>query len=404
MGFEHHKPTDGAFIESSDGKFSHRMPERTVFMSLDHAHRKCEASSQQLETDSSPIQIGREEINMIERRTFIEGLGALGLSSVLFLKRAGAQPAPLSIVKGAYAAPGLSFAAIFIANRLDLWAKNAISARLNQVQGDPMSMVSLTNHEADFAGVASTAPIVGWSRGIKTLSIGAFTGSLVAQYTARKEWMSRVGVSSTSPLADKLKALRGARIGVATIGGGPAQYTRYLLRAAGIDPEQEAKIPAVGFGAARMAALRTNQVDLIFGDSPEADQVELEGFGELFLNCAREVPIFTEFPYTVALVSYDVANEQPDVVRHIVQTLGQANDLFRTNFGQVVDVLKQQFPSVLPKAIERSLERDRDSYPQGCRMTTAMWENNVTVAVETKTISTPLPTQEGTLWTNRFSA
>jgi len=341
---------------------------------------------------------------MIERRTFIEGLGALGLSSVLFLKRAGAQPAPLSIVKGAYAAPGLSFAAIFIANRLDLWAKNAISARLNQVQGDPMSMVSLTNHEADFAGVASTAPIVGWSRGIKTLSIGAFTGSLVAQYTARKEWMSRVGVSSTSPLADKLKALRGARIGVATIGGGPAQYTRYLLRTAGIDPEQEAKILAVGFGAARMAALRTNQVDLTFGDSPEADQVELEGFGELFLNCAREVPIFTEFPYTVALVSYDVANEQPDVVRHIVQTLGQANDLFRTNFGQVVDVLKQQFPSVLPKAIERSLERDRDSYPQGCRMTTAMWENNVTVAVETKTISTPLPTQEGTLWTNRFSA
>ena len=339
----------------------------------------------------------------MERRTVIKGLSALGLSSVPLLNRAGAQPAPLSIVKGAYAAPGLSFAAIFLANRLDLWAKNGISAQLNQVQGDPMSMVALTNYEADFAGVASTAPIIGWSWDIKTLSIGAFTGSLVAQYTARKGWLSRVGVSPTSALAEKLKAFRGARIGVATVGGGPAQYTRYLLRTAGLDPEQDVKILAVGFGAARMAALRTDQVDVTFGDLPEADQVELEGFGELFLNPAREVPIFKEFPYTVALVSSDFANDQPDVVRRIVQTLGQANDLFSKNFGQVVDVLKQQFASVPPKAIEQSLERDRSCYPQGCRMTPAMWENNVRVAVETKMISAPLPTQEGTLWTNRFA-
>jgi ABC-type nitrate/sulfonate/bicarbonate transport system substrate-binding protein len=339
---------------------------------------------------------------MMQRRSFIEALGALSLSSAVFIDRARAQSVAPTVVKGAYAAPGLSFAAIFLADRLGLWAKNGISTQLKQVQGDPLSMVALTNHEADFAGTASTAPIIGWSKDIKTLSIGAFTGSLVAQYTARKDWLSRVGVSPTAALVDKLRAFKGARIGVATIGGGPAQYTRYLLRTAGLDPEQDAKILAVGFGAARMAALRTNQVDVTFGDSPEADQVELEGFGELFLNCAQEVPIFKEFPYTVALVTPEFANKQPDTVRHIAQTLGQANDLFRTNFGQAVDVLKQQFASVPPKAIERSLERDRGSYPQACRMTTAMWEHNVKVTLETKMISAPLPTQEGTLWTNRF--
>jgi NitT/TauT family transport system substrate-binding protein len=339
----------------------------------------------------------------MERRTFLEGLGGVGLSSVLFTGRAGAQPSTPSVVRGAYAAPGLSFAAIFLATRLDLWAKHGVSAQLKQVQGDPLSMVALTNREADFAGTASTAPIIGWGRDIKTLSVGAFTGSLVAQYTARKDWLSRVGVSPTSTLADKLKAFRGARIGVATIGGGPAQYTRYLLRTAGLDPEQDVKILAVGFGAARMAALRTNQVDMTFGDSPEADQVELEGFGELYINCAQEVPIFKEFPYTVALVTPEFANDQPDVVRRIVQTLGEANDLFATDFGKAVDVLKQQLASVPPKAIERSLERDKSSYPRGCRMTPAMWENNIKVTLETKMISAPLPAQEGTLWTNKFS-
>jgi NitT/TauT family transport system substrate-binding protein len=345
--------------------------------------------------------------DMIERRNVIEGLGAIGamgVSAPFSLAPARAQPRAVASVKGVYAAPGLSFSAIFLADRLGLWAKHGISTELKQVQGGPLSMAALTNREANFAGVASTDPTVGWERGIKTLAIGAFTGSLAMQFTARNDWMARAGVSQTSPLIDKLKALKGARVGASTIGGGPAQYTRYLARTNGIDPERDMKILAVGFGAARMAALRTNQVDVTVGDAPEADQVALEGFGELFLNCARELPIFQEFPYTVALVTPAFANEQPEVVRGIARALGEANDMFQTKFGEVVDVLKRQFAGVPAKAIERALERDQDSYPRGCRMTRKMWENNIAVSVAAKMIVSPLPAQEGELWTNRFIA
>jgi NitT/TauT family transport system substrate-binding protein len=337
---------------------------------------------------------------MIERRQLIKGAGAAGFASALLIGRAGAQSLPLA--KGVYAAPGLSFSALFLADRAGLWEKNGVKAELKQAQGGPLTMVALTNKEAMFGGVASTDPVVAWDKGIKTIAIGAFTGSLAMQFTARKDWMSKVGVSPKSSLTDKLKALKGARVGASTIGGGPAQYTRYLARTVGLDPEHDMKILAVGFGAARMAALRTNQVDLTCGDAPEADQVELEGFGELFLNCPHEVPIFKEFPYTVALVTPEVANEQPDLVRKVAQTLGQANDMFATRFGEAVDILKQQFATVPAKAMEKALERDRDAYPRACRMTTTMWENNIKVAVDTKMISKALPTAEGQLWTNKF--
>jgi NitT/TauT family transport system substrate-binding protein len=339
----------------------------------------------------------------MERRQFLKSAGLVGLASSLHLRRGYAQ-GTLPVIKGVYAAPGLSFAALFLAQRAGLWEKNGVTAEMKQVQGGPMSMVAVTNGEATFGSVASTDPVVGWGKGIKTLVVGAFTGSLVMQYTARKDWLSRVGVSPTSSLADKLKALKGARIGASTIGGGPAQYTRYLARSVGLDPELDMKILAVGFGAARMAALRTNQVDVTCGDSPEADQVELEGFGELFINPAREVPIFKDFPYTVILVKPEIAEQQPDLVRRAAQTLGQANDMFATKFGEAVDLLKQQFPTVPPQAIEKSLERDRDAYPRGCRMTTAMWENNIKVSLETKMITDPLPAQEGQLWSNKFLA
>lgn len=339
---------------------------------------------------------------MIKRRNVLMGIGAAGVSLPTIVRRAEAQSASSVAVKGVYAAPGLSFSAIFLAEKLGIWAKNGLNVDLKQAQGGPLTMVALTNREANFGGVASTDPVVGWGKGIKTLAIGAFTGSLAMQFTARKDWLSRVGVSVKSPLADKLKAFKGARIGASTIGGGPAQYTRYLAHTVGLDPERDMKILAVGFGAARMAALRTNQVDVTVGDAPEADQVELEGFGELFMNCGEEVPIFKEFPYTVALVTPQFAEEKPDVVQRIAHSLGQANDLFTTNFGEAVDVLKKQFSSVPAKAMERALERDKDSYPRGCRMTPAMWENNIKVSMEVKMIPSALPTREGELWTNKF--
>ena len=52
----------------------------------------------------------------------------------------------------------------------------------------------------------------------------------------------------------------------------------------------------VGLGPARIAALRENRVDITVGDPPEGDQMALEGFAEIFINCATELPIYQNFP------------------------------------------------------------------------------------------------------------
>src|SRR5262249_27526693 len=176
-------------------------------------------------------RVGRE---MIERRKVLKGIGltigGASVASPAILRHAFAQsPAKVSI-KGVYSSPGLSFAAIFLADRAGLWAANGLEAEVKQVQGGPLAMVALTNREAQFAGVASTDPVIGWDKGVKTLTISAFTGALDMQMTARNDWMARGGVSPKSPLEGKLKALKGARVGASTIAGGPAQYTRYLAR------------------------------------------------------------------------------------------------------------------------------------------------------------------------------
>jgi NitT/TauT family transport system substrate-binding protein len=345
-------------------------------------------------------------MDRIGRRKFLGGLaltlGTVGVATPAVIIRGAAAQAAKSLIKGVYSAPGLSFAGINIAEHMGLWDKHNLAAEVKRVRGGPLAMAALTNSEAQFAGVASTDPIIGWGKGIKTLTVSAFTGALDMQFTASNGWLAKVGLTPKSKLEDKLKALKGARIGASTIGGGPAQYTRYLATTVGLDPEQDLKILAVGFGAPRMAALRTNQVDVTVGSAPEADQVEIEGFGKLFIDCANDVELFKEFPYTVCVVTPKFAEEQSSLVRRIAQTFGEANDMIHNKFGATIDLLKKQFPKIPPLAIERAMERARNGYPRGGKMTAKMWENNIKVAVTLKMIPAALPAKEGELWTNKF--
>jgi sulfonate transport system substrate-binding protein len=337
---------------------------------------------------------------MIARRAFLQGstaslAAAMGLSSSNF---ASAQP---QAITGAFSAPGLAYASLFIANRKKMWAAQGIQPAMKQVEGGALAMVALNSGEADFVCVASTDAMISWERGLKLQVVAAFYGSLTIQLTARNEWLERTGISPKSSIDDKVRALKGLRIGSSSLGGGPPQYTRFLGSLYGLEPEKDIHIVGVGQGPTRIAALREGRVDLIVGGAPEADQISLDGYGELFINFS-EIPIFREFPFTVVVVKEELAGKDPQRVQDVARTIGQANNFIRDNFEEAVKELQAQFPKINPIAIQRAMARDRDAVPAGARMTETMWSNGYKCAAAMRSIKSTPPLAEGAFWTNRF--
>lgn len=346
---------------------------------------------------------------MIERRLLIKS-GAVTVASLavsnMYMPRVFGQDAKVEMkTSGVYSAPGLTFAGIFLANALGTWKKNGLTTELKQVQGGPIAMASMINGESSFAATASTDPVISWDKGIKTLTVAVFTGSLAMQMTAHNDWLAQNGKSKATPIDEKLKALKGARIGASTIGGGPTQYLRFALRKVGIDPDRDVKILAVGFGPSRVAALRTKQVDVTVGDAPEADQIEDEGFGKLFIEFAHEVPEFREFPYTGLSVLPATAEKDPELVRRIAHSIKDASDIIHTDLDKAVDILVGTYNNKIDvKILKRAMARDQDCYPKGCMMTPTMWENMFNASQVTGMITTKPPSADGQFWTNRFLA
>jgi NitT/TauT family transport system substrate-binding protein len=337
---------------------------------------------------------------MIPRRTFLQGTAAslVATAGLPVSNRAWGQP---QAITGAFSAPGLAYASLFIANRRKMWAAQAIQPVMKQVEGGALAMVALNSGEADFVCVASTDAMISWERGLKLQVVAAFYGSLTIQLTARKEWLEKTGISPKSGIDDKVRALKGVRIGSSSLGGGPPQYTRFLSTLYGLDPQKDIRIVGVGQGPTRIAALREGRVDLIVGGAPEADQIALDGYGELFINFS-EIPIFKEFPFTVVVVKEELAGKDPQRVQRVARTIGQANDFIRNNFEDAVKELQAQFPKINPAAIQRAMARDRNALPAGARMTEAMWANGYKCAAAMRSIKSTPPLAEGAFWTNRF--
>jgi NitT/TauT family transport system substrate-binding protein len=80
------------------------------------------------------------------------------------------------------------------------------------------------------------------------------------------------------PEFNSLKELKGKTLGISSFGATPDIAARLMLKQAGIDPEKELKVLALGSDAARLTALKQRVVDLIVISPPADAQMEKQGY------------------------------------------------------------------------------------------------------------------------------
>ena len=91
------------------------------------------------------------------------------------------------------------------------------------------------------------------------------------------------------------------------------------------------------------------------------------------------------------------------MVRRVAQTLGEANDMFHTRFGETVDLLKQFSPNSRQGHRERAGTSERQLSAERPDDDSDVGEQHQG-SVDLKMISKAVPSQEGELWTNKFQS
>lgn len=133
------------------------------------------------------------------------------------------------------------------------------------------------------------------------------------------------------PEVKTLKDLRGKTLGISSFGATPDVAARMMIKQAGIDPEKDIKVLALGSDAARMTGLMQRVVDVVVMSPPADTQLEKQGYKIL----ARAYELFN-FPYLGLGTNTRKIKEKPHEIRRVIKAAIRANRFIRDNRDESV--------------------------------------------------------------------
>ena len=225
--------------------------------------------------------------------------------------------------------------------------------------------------DVDFTYTASDQVILPWQEGKRlTIVMGVIPRALI-NWAMHKEVAQAKGVTEKSPLADKLKALRGLTIGTTQAGSLTANLAAYTLRKAGLVPQQDAQVIPVGSGLTWLAALEQRKVDAALMSPPLPDTAVARGYAILLIDNARgEDPALAEFLQQVFVTRPDVIQKNPELVRKLVRALVRANQwALAAKPEEIADVLQPSMGSTPRDALLTGIKATVPAYSRDGRIT-----------------------------------
>ena len=222
--------------------------------------------------------------------------GFVPLTIFILLMSTSGYAQALRKVKMTLPVVALTTAPVYLAEAKGYFAQEGLTVDITMTGGGGPDIKALIAGDVDFTYTASDQVILPWQEGRRlTMVMGVIPRALI-NWAMHKDVAQAKGITEKSPLADKLKALRGLTIGTTQAGSLTANLAAYTLRKAGLVPQQDATVIPIGSGLIWLAALEQRKVDAALMSPPLPDTAVARGYAILLIDNARgEDPALAEF-------------------------------------------------------------------------------------------------------------
>jgi NitT/TauT family transport system substrate-binding protein len=221
--------------------------------------------------------------------------------------------------------PSTTFAPLYHAQAAGYFADEGLDVEVVVVPGAG-ALKAVFSRDAQFALAPGTHQLVAYDHGQRLVAVMSILTRLSVNIVMHKDVAKERGITEKSPLADKIRALKGLKISGFTAGAFGHQIIVHYLLKAGLDPQKDIQIVGLGTAPALLMALEKRQIDAFVMGTPLPEAAAARGFGVMIVdNSAGEDPDFAEFMMDVLMVPPETVKQRPDLIRKVVRPLLKSN-------------------------------------------------------------------------------
>jgi len=250
--------------------------------------------------------------------------------------------------------PAVTFLALYAADQLGYFKAEGLSPQFADFEGGAEVTTALVGGSIDLAGTYVERPMILAEKGFASKSLLAILNRNPIFLVLRK----------SLPATD-VKGLKGTKLGMTRAGSATDLALRALLRDAGLEPDRDVAVIAVGSSTSAAAALRAGQIDGFMGGEPGgAVIVHQLKIGRYFIEPLRDQgPKFLSymtFPTLQASDRYIQANAK--TVERVVRAVAKTQKRLREDPEAGVRVAQKIFPALDVELLRSIIALQRPSY------------------------------------------
>ena len=223
----------------------------------------------------------------------------------------------------AVATSSMAFLVPFIAKDRGFYLKHGAEVELIQMRPN-IAVAALLSGDIDYIELIGSA-IRSAARGLPIRAISTSIKSPFFSIIAQNKFKS-------------VKDLKGATIGIASIGGTNHISTRLTLKEFGLDPEKDVKLIAIGDEKLMYDAFKIGRTDAVVLAPPFSIQLKREGF-PILANTAQYVTI----PFSGLGTTLDRIKSNRAQIKKLLKAEIEALRYIRDNAAGTAEVIRKRF-------------------------------------------------------------
>jgi ABC-type nitrate/sulfonate/bicarbonate transport system substrate-binding protein len=274
-----------------------------------------------------------------------------------------AKPPSMTINVGQIS-DSIAFFPIFVARQQGFFAKHDLGVGDIPLLGTGAKLAAaLQSGSIDVAGGNGTDPLNLYRANKSTRMIAQLVNTYYVDIITGPSF---VGAAADATLADRIKSLKGKKIGITGPGSGTQALVDYLLSLQNMKSSTDVTLVSLGSNmTGALGALKTRRVDALSFPQPVGQQAEATHIGNIYISPTRgDIPEISHMVHGVVFTTQNVIDKKGPQVRAFVQAIADAEHYIHDADPQAVRALFKSYrPTMSDQTVDRLLAILRSEIP-----------------------------------------
>ena len=260
----------------------------------------------------------------------------------------------------------------------NFFAEEGLDIEVINIPGGSKAAAALLGGSADIVNLGLFHALKAARKGFDVVAFATPFNQWPHTYLMKPEMMKKKGITVNSTLDEKIKAMKGLKIGCTSPGSGTDLIPRLFLKNRGINPEKDVKIVPFGNQAAGIAAFERGLIDVFQWVSPIPELLEQKGVGTVIFSApAGDIPEINGWAWDSYFTTRKYMEAHPDVILAFTKAIIKAINYIHNNEEGTLEIIGKRWPDASPQLRKTSYFNLRKAIPKNPRITKRGYQTSI---------------------------